>query len=374
MKKWLIVSFVFIFAIFLLIFLTYFKTDTTQDGITGKQIDQSVSVSVSVVGIPTLTINSPKNHTYFNNTIRLSISSNGDNFWYSLDSEGNVSFNKEANLSVSSGSHIIYVYSNNTDGLSSKSVTFNINQGIFEIFYQEFSGLTAGSSTDFNGYSYEEIQDSDEIVLENSNYGKIIFESPINLTADLISNDGEIDIDRNVNISHNRIELNSTALPNFNKSATLTLYSISYSNPEILKDGNSCSECVLNYYSGGVLSFNVSSFSTYSSRESSQESGSSSSGGGGGGGSFGSVVFFQPSAPDFSVNPETLGVRIISDNEIVKKIKIVNLIDRNIDINLKQERLNDLVSFSQEQFIIPAKGEVEILAVFSAPEYVSPGI
>ena len=36
------------------------------------------------------------------------------------------------------------------------------------------------------------------------------------------------------NISSNRIEVNTTALPNFNKSAVIYLYNLSFSDPRIL--------------------------------------------------------------------------------------------------------------------------------------------
>jgi hypothetical protein len=98
---------------------------------------------------------------------------------------------------------------------------------------------------------------------------KLSFFDSINLTNDLTPGDFFVDLDSNVNISFNRIEINSSALPNFNKSAQLKLYNLTFSNPRILKDGSLCSleECQIVSYLGGTLIFNVTGFSVYSAEE-----------------------------------------------------------------------------------------------------------
>ena len=130
------------------------------------------------------------------------------------------------------------------------------------------------------------MQNLDNITLEDTRYGRIYFLDRINLTAA-----GSIlDIDRYVNIFYRRIELDSSALPNFNTTANLSFYDLNFTNPRILKDGVVCSECVIEGYSSGVLRFRVPHFTVYTVEETpSGESGninlgSSDSGGGGGGG------------------------------------------------------------------------------------------
>jgi hypothetical protein len=98
--------------------------------------------------------------------------------------------------------------------------------------------------------------------LKNDNYGLINFTNQINLQSG-------IDIDSNVNISNNRIELNSTAIPTLNIPATLYLYNLTFTNPRILKDDSPCdsSICTKIDYTDGTLEFTVTQFSVYSADE-----------------------------------------------------------------------------------------------------------
>ena len=105
--------------------------------------------------------------------------------------------------------------------------------------------------------------------MENSDFGKIVFNEYLNVTEDDDISDNVLDLDTNVEISSNLIVLNSTALPNFNVSSMLSLYNLNFSNPQILRDGAVCSMdiCTEINYSGGSLMFNVTRFSNYSARE-----------------------------------------------------------------------------------------------------------
>jgi len=89
-----------------------------------------------------------------------------------------------------------------------------------------------------------------------------------------------------INISQNRIFLNSTNLTMLNKSATLTFENIAFSNPRILKDNVVISIPFI--FENGTLSFNVSGFSEYKIEETpTTPSSSGGSGGGSGGGGSG---------------------------------------------------------------------------------------
>ncbi|MDO8642097.1 MAG: hypothetical protein Q7R76_00700 [Candidatus Woesearchaeota archaeon] len=113
-------------------------------------------------------------------------------------------------------------------------------------------------------------------------YGMIDFgNSSLNLT--------DSDPDLYLNILPNNITLQSTVL---NVPATLTLYDLSFVNPEILVNGQPCSsnECVILNYTNGTLVFSVPHFSSYSAGEKqpappAQSTSSIGGGGGGGGGS-----------------------------------------------------------------------------------------
>ena len=47
----------------------------------------------------------------------------------------------------------------------------------------------------------------------------------------------------------------------------MSLYNLNFYDPIILKDGNLCTDCVVTSYSNGNLSFNITSFTGYSSTD-----------------------------------------------------------------------------------------------------------
>jgi len=161
------------------------------------------------------------------------------------------------------GGHTIYVFANNSFGITVKNVTFSVDLGLFRILYEEYKGVNRGSSTDFITFAFEDLQNLSDIILENTQYGKIAFNEAINLTDDSDPGDNLLDLDSNTNVSFNRIELDPIALPNFDKMSTLILYGLTFTNPRILKDGEVCLSiiCARNSYAGGDLSFNVTHFS-----------------------------------------------------------------------------------------------------------------
>jgi hypothetical protein len=147
-----------------------------------------------------------------------------------------------------------YVIFNGSDS-EVNSTSNNITLSVFKpiINFTGFDGDTTNFSdmTSFVNAS---------IIIEKSDSGKINFDS-------VTLNNTQINISEYINISFNRIELNSTALPELNKSATLYLYNLTTSNPQPLKDGVFCSDCSEVSYTGGIFAFNVTSFSVYSSEE-----------------------------------------------------------------------------------------------------------
>ena len=51
--------------------------------------------------------------------------------------------------------------------------------------YYQILGVNKGASTNFSIYSYEELQSFSDIILENVNYGKILF-NEVNCVLQLI--------------------------------------------------------------------------------------------------------------------------------------------------------------------------------------------
>lgn len=119
--------------------------------------------------------------------------------------------------------------------------------------------IFSGSTTNLSSVNVTNIAN---LVIEDTNYGKISFTQTINIS------DGA-DMNTHVSISDNYISINSAALPALNKSATVTLYGLSFTNPRVLKDGSVCpaSICTEVSYTGGNFAFDVTQFSAYSAEE-----------------------------------------------------------------------------------------------------------
>lgn len=138
-----------------------------------------------------------------------------------------------------------------------------------------------GNTSFSNSTSYpdlttvEDITNVSDFYVININYGGINFTDSIDFSS------GE-DWSQYLSISSNRIEINSSAFPQLNKSAKLTIYSLTWDSPQILKDGSVCSDCSLIGYTNGTLSFSVTGFSVYTTQETPVSPGGSSGGSSGG--------------------------------------------------------------------------------------------
>ncbi len=244
--------------------------------LTAKAISQPTNVSIWIIQGPlALNIISPANGTYLTNiSIPLDYHvSNADNVSYNLDNGANISIglSHPVYFNTSEGTHTIYVYANKNGAIIAKNVTFNVNLTRLIISYiPEFKGSYRGNSTDFYSYSYEQLQNLSDICLEDIRYGKICFHVPINVIMDEFPLDNFVPVEENTNIFYNINGMNITALPNFNKSATIWIYNLTLTNPRILLDGSPCPSSICTYesYIGGTLKFNVTGFSYYSADES----------------------------------------------------------------------------------------------------------
>ena len=164
---------------------------------------------------------------------------------------------KDAKLNFTLNNTAIGSYNwsiNCTDNLgfdsSSKDRAFSVN------FVKSYNG----STTDLS-----EVTDISNVIgftIDRTPYGKITFTEPVDLSRGL-------DIDRYVNISRNKIELNSTALFELNKTADLELLGLSFNNPRPLRDGSLCPSTIcaeLDFKTAnGNFTFNVTNFTIYSS-------------------------------------------------------------------------------------------------------------
>ena len=366
MKK----RFILLISLFILVCIISFTaysnyTKEKRDAITGETVTGEatgggLAVVISViVETPNVTIIYPENETYITNkNLWLSYSeSNTYAVWYKIDSGTNTTLTGNTTFNTTKGQHTLYLYGNNTEGNNaSDNVTFTVDLSKFRVIYNEYASSTKGSSTDFNKSSYEDLQDLSNIVLENTNWGKIEFNENINSTEDSTPAENILDLDTNTNISENRIEINSSVLSNLNKSATLHIYNLTFSNPRILRDGPICPStiCTQQSYSGGTLIFNVTHFTTYSAEETPVTQQPS-----GGGGSSGAVII-PPTV--LSISPENIQVKLSQGEKTSKNIILTNDGKENLIISIENPKLKDFIEISETNFMLEA-GETKVIAL-----------
>ncbi len=359
----------------------------TGEAITGEATSQTLGVSVFVIGLPSLVLISPKNVTYIDR-IFINYSVSGASYvWYKLDNNTNITINHPIYIDVSEGNHRFFLYANNSVGhLVNRNVTFYVNKTQWKMkndYWNESSSLYQyrGNSTDLHVYGFEELQNLSNIIFEQTTYGKIFFPEIINVTAVANFTSGIFDISSYINITSNRIEIDSRMLPNFNKSATLTFYNLTLINPIITFDGYICPDtiCTIQSYSNGILIFNVTHFTAYSTIEdnsssSGSSSGTSSSSGGGGGG----ISYFyskkKKSAPSFIVKPEILKARLKTGETALSEITITNNGEDNLLLNISQKDLDSLVDLREKYIEIEPKSSKKIIIDFIAKEDIHPDV
>jgi len=340
--------------------------------LTGKAAAQVFGMNISVIGPAQIVILNPKNQTYLiNESFLLNYTKSGaQSVWYNLDNGENTTITSVsyAYFNTSQGAHLLQVFANNSYGnVSSVNVSFFINSTRFRILYEEYNNSYKGSSNDFARYGYESMQNLTGVILEHSSFGKIGFNNLINLTDDLDSSDNILDLDSNTNVSFNRIELNETALPNFNKSATLWLYGLSFTSPRILKDGSVCplTVCTNESYSGGTLKFNVTGFSVYSAEETPVTSVTPPPSGGSGGGR---------ETKGFSVDKENIKISVKEGETGTEQITIKNTGSQKITIKITAPQFEDFLKISESSFELePGKSKI-ILLDFLARENTIPDL
>jgi len=360
------------YVIYIFIFMIIFSFQIKQiDGetITGEATNANLAISISVIGAPSISIISPENETYITSTnLLLNYSEeNADNLWYNLDNGENVSLTSSVYFNSTEGTHILYLYANNSHGEGSTNIIFTINLSNFRVYYSEYANSNKGGSTNFNISSYENMQNLSGIVLENTNYGKIEFNTAINLIEDHNPDDNELDLDSYTEISSNRIEINSTALPNFNKSATLYLYNLTFSNPRILRDGSVCPStiCTEQGYSSetGTLIFNVTHFTIYSAEETPTGVVIKGGGGGGGGGK-----------KDFSIDKETISVTLKQGGTEKDFFIIKNTGNKELDFTIQTENIEEFLKISESDFSLNAGESKTIVLDFLSRAEVIPNL
>lgn len=358
MKKEVILA--CIFVILVLIFVSYkssVEKQVTGNSITGNATSAGVAISITITGPPTLQILRPENETYFTTkNLELNFTAlSANSIWYNLDSGANNTITSNTTFNTTEGLHTLYLWANNSDGNASKNVTFTINSSAFQVIYANYKNN--GSSTDFNSSSYEDMQNLSGIVLERTAYGKIAFNQVINLTNGSTPTDGNVDLNSHTNISYNFTNINTTALPNLNKSATISFYGLTFSNPLALRNGEACSSeiCTEVSYAGGTFIFNVTQFSNYSADETpASDSGAPVGGGGvGGSGSEGGAAI------NFTVDREQISINLQPGQVKTENITITNT-GKNVQVIEIENLLKEFIVRSEDAIVL-SPGESRVI-------------
>src|SRR3989344_3906852 len=243
-----------------------------------RAISGVAELSVAVDGDgPNITIYRPENRSYaFNTSVPLRVqvndTANVSIAYYNINNGANITLVLDAQginvttISTPEGSNILRVFANDTlRNLRMANVAFVVNNSRrYEINWSKFYHA---DSTNLSLLNSTQIENLANLTLSVENFGKIIFNDIINLTAH--TGDDIIDLDSNVIITSNFIFINETAFPNLNVSANLTLKNLTFVNPRILYDGAVCpaSICEKLSYGNGTLVFKVAHSSGYEAEE-----------------------------------------------------------------------------------------------------------
>ena len=103
------------------------KPDTDLKGELAQSKQQDLSILV-LPPVPILTIISPENITYSSATILLNYSElRAETLWYNIDARENITITAPLSFSISEGTHTLYLYANNTEGITTESITFSVH-------------------------------------------------------------------------------------------------------------------------------------------------------------------------------------------------------------------------------------------------------
>jgi len=364
MRKWI---FVLVLVLVLGFQINYIGAEENAS-LTGKATSSGASLTIVVNAAPSLELLRPVNGTYLTDeNLELNYTAlSADLVWYSFDNVENKTLTGNILFNTTEDEHILRIYANNSHGLSSKTVTFNVNTTRLEIDYDEFRGSGSEGSTDLLKYSLGELEDFSGLTFKKGNYGKIYFSDKINVSDDEDSSDNFVNISKKVIISQNHIEINTTALPNFNKSATLSLYGLTFPNPRILMNGEICpsSICTKVSYSSGTLVFEVTHFTIYSAEET--PIGETPSGGRGGSGG----IFGQE---EFGLSPEEIIIKLKQGETKEVVLSIENTYSRALTFNLESTGFYDFIGVEESSFTLNP-GEIRSVNIdFLAKETAIPG-
>jgi len=143
-------------------------------------------------------------------------------------------------------------------------LTYNVHSGTYPHVYEESAGRLdlmlvnkPPNITDtYAVFNYSQIKGEVAWAALTLNLSArnatIVFGSTVDFT-----NIQNLNLDRDINLTFNYVEVNTTSMTAFNKTATITLRSLSFQAVKVLKEGVDCADCVTLSYEGGTAVFTV---------------------------------------------------------------------------------------------------------------------
>ncbi len=356
------------------------KDKITGESVSGKAVTQQTTLSIVIDALPpNVTISSPQNRTYnypyisLNFTAKDSVSS-VSSMWYNLNGGSNTTITGNTTIYANDEqTNILRFYTNDSfNFVNTTTVIFFVNSSHgWQMNYTNYYG---GNSTNLSYYQQlgkYYMQNISNFTLENLTYGKVKFNVGVNLSKDINFDDEAI-----FKITGNLIFLNSSYLSELNQSATLSFYNLAFSNPRMLIDGEVCpvTICSKNSYSNGILSFNVTHFSEYSSEETpatppTTPSTTTTGGSSGGGGSVTS-----PAVKKYTISNENYKIKIKQGQTDSKTIIIKNTGTATLKFSIKLEKIENLIRLSETKFDLEGGKEKTINIDFLARKSTIPDL
>ncbi len=226
------------------------------------------------------------------------------------------------------------------------------------VIYTEFTG----STTDFGSMTNDELRNISGMVLENP-YGRIWFAENVNLGDS--ATDYVVDLDYAVNISANRISVNSTSISSLNKSAMLYLHGLGFNDPMIMRNGAACpvSMCQEVSYTGGTFMFTVNGLDgVYYAAESPTQPPEEPPPGGGISGGVGRVY-------NFTVDKEVIKIKLRQGETVLEYLEVTNNGEDALEFSLEViNGIKDYITLSEREFVLESGQSRMVTVAFTLAE------
>jgi len=266
----------YIFVLILILLLSFVVAELTGEVITGEISAQPTNVSLVMDNNPpTINLDSPENMTYvvLNTTINYSVYdelTGVDTIWYSLDGGQNITLTQNITINFSDyNAHVFVIYANDSLGnIGFTRIDFFVNSSLgWLVNDTKYDGATTDFYELYLAGKPQELNILD-VTLERIGHGKIFYTEIINITRHIFDFDEHTHIVSDPSLGVHYVRIDSEEIPEFNKSARITIRNLTFTNPQILRDGEPCGNiCQKISYSGGTLVFDVNHFTTYSINE-----------------------------------------------------------------------------------------------------------